>query len=109
MEKDIVMRRGFRTLLSLAVVGAIALAACGDSGGNAAPSATTAGSGATATTPGSGAPTPDSGANNPKVNLSLVAFSVPQTANAALEAAFRRIGVPDEGLRAAARGRDRRR
>src|SRR5947207_4932199 len=68
------MRRGFRTVLAVAVAGALVLGACGDSGGSSSATGATAAG--------------DSGANNPRVNLSLVAFSVPQTANTALEAAF---------------------
>jgi sulfate/thiosulfate-binding protein len=73
VEKDTVMgstvKKRFTTLLTVALAGALFLGACGDDGG-------------------SSSTTTDSGANNPKVNLSLVAFSVPQTANTAAEAAF---------------------
>ncbi len=65
------MRAGRRELLVFTAMVSLALGACGGgSTSSGQPSST------------------DGGAGNPKVNLSLVAFSVPQTANAALEASF---------------------
>jgi len=70
------MGRTLRTFLAVAAVGAVILGACGDSGGNGA-NPTSAGGTAAA-----------GGDNNPKVNLSLVGFAVPQSANNAAQAAF---------------------
>jgi sulfate transport system substrate-binding protein len=84
------MRKRSTALLAVALVGALALAACGGDDSGSKSSATTAGAGASTTAQsGTGAtPSTGDGSDNPSVNLSLVAYSVPQTATKAAEAAF---------------------
>lgn len=70
------MRKPYKLLVSIAVLGALLLGACGDDGGGgAASSVASTGSGG-------------DGSSNPKVNLSLVGFAVPQAANNAAQAVF---------------------
>ena len=72
------MGRRIRTLSAVAAAAAVMLAACGDNGGSTAASDTSP----------EGSAAPVVGANKPKVNLSLVGFAVPQSANNAAQAAF---------------------
>lgn len=77
------MRKRTKVLVAIAMLSGLLLGACGEDGGSSTETgSTSSGSGSTAASTG------DDGSSNPKVNLSLVGFTVPQAANNAAQAAF---------------------